>query len=181
MAHLPATLTEALTFDDVLLRPGHSRVMPSGVDVSTRITREITLNLPIVSAAMDTVTEARLAIAMAQAGGIGVIHQNLSPVDQAAEVRKVKRYESGMVVDPITIFPDASLADALKLMSVNGISGIPVVERGAHGGKGRLVGILTNRDVRFAQDQRQPIAELMTKNLVTVREGVGQEEAQRLL
>jgi IMP dehydrogenase len=181
MAHLPATLTEALTFDDVLLRPGHSRVMPSGVDVSTRITREITLNLPIVSAAMDTVTEARLAIAMAQAGGIGVIHQNLSPVDQAAEVRKVKRYESGMVVDPITIFPDASLADALKLMSSNGISGIPVVERGAHGGKGRLVGILTNRDVRFAQDQRQPIAELMTKNLVTVREGVGQEEAQRLL
>ncbi|CAJ0858799.1 IMP dehydrogenase [freshwater sediment metagenome] len=181
MAHLPATLTEALTFDDVLLRPGHSRVMPSGVDVSTRITREITLNLPIVSAAMDTVTEARLAIAMAQAGGIGVIHQNLSPVDQAAEVRKVKRYESGMVVDPITIFPDASLADALKLMSSNGISGIPVVERGAHGGKGRLVGILTNRDVRFAQDQRQPIAELMTKTLVTVREGVGQEEAQRLL
>lgn len=181
MALSPATLTEALTFDDVLLRPGHSRVMPSGVDVSTRITREITLNLPIVSAAMDTVTEARLAIAMAQAGGIGVIHQNLSPVDQAAEVRKVKRYESGMVVDPITIFPDASLADALKLMSSNGISGIPVVERGPHGGKGRLVGILTNRDVRFAQDQRQPIAELMTKNLVTVREGVGQEEAQRLL
>ncbi|GLI92889.1 IMP dehydrogenase [Methylocystis echinoides] len=181
MAHLPAALTEALTFDDVLLRPGHSRVMPSMVDVTTRITREITLNLPIVSAAMDTVTEARLAIAMAQAGGLGVIHQNLSPVEQAAEVRKVKRYESGMVVDPITIFPDASLADALKLMSSNGISGIPVVERGAHGGKGRLVGILTNRDVRFAQDQRQPIAELMTRDLVTVREGVGQEEAQRLL
>ncbi|MGJ0506227.1 MAG: IMP dehydrogenase [Methylocystis sp.] len=181
MAHLPATLTEALTFDDVLLRPGHSLVMPSAVDVTTRITREITLNLPIVSAAMDTVTEGRLAIAMAQAGGLGVIHQNLSPVDQAAEVRKVKRYESGMVVDPITIFPDASLADALKLMSSNGISGIPVVERGPHGGKGRLVGILTNRDVRFAQDQRQPIAELMTKTLVTVREGVGQEEAQRLL
>jgi len=181
MARLTATLTEALTFDDVLLRPGHSRVMPSGVDITTRFTREITLNLPIVSAAMDTVTEARLAIAMAQAGGIGVIHQNLSPSDQAAEVRKVKRYESGMVVDPITIFPDATLADALYLMSSNGISGIPVVERGAGGGKGRLVGILTNRDVRFAQDKRQPIAELMTKKLVTIREGVGQEEARRLL
>ncbi|QGM98870.1 IMP dehydrogenase [Methylocystis parvus] len=181
MARLTATLIEALTFDDVLLRPGHSRVMPSGVDITTRLTREITLNLPIVSAAMDTVTEARLAIAMAQAGGIGVIHQNLSPSDQAAEVRKVKRYESGMVIDPITIFPDATLADALYLMSSNGISGIPVVERGAVGGKGRLVGILTNRDVRFAQDKRQPIAELMTKKLVTIREGVGQEEARRLL
>ncbi|MEK4034366.1 IMP dehydrogenase [Methylocystis sp. IM3] len=181
MAHLPAALTEALTFDDVLLRPGHSRVMPSGVDISTRLTREITLNLPIVSAAMDTVTEARLAIAMAQAGGIGVIHQNLSPSDQAAEVRKVKRYESGMVVDPITIFPDATLADALHLMAANGISGIPVVERSATGGKGKLVGILTNRDVRFAQDRREPIAELMTKKLVTIREGVGQEEARRLL
>ncbi|BDV34251.1 IMP dehydrogenase [Methylocystis iwaonis] len=181
MARLPATLTEALTFDDVLLRPGHSRVMPSTVDITTRLTREITLNLPIVSAAMDTVTEARLAIAMAQAGGIGVIHQNLTPSDQAAEVRKVKRYESGMVVDPITIFPDATLADALYLMAQNGISGIPVVERGATSGKGKLVGILTNRDVRFAQDKRQPIAELMTKKLVTVREGVDQAEAQRLL
>ncbi|MGJ0393505.1 MAG: IMP dehydrogenase [Methylocystis sp.] len=181
MARLPATLTEALTFDDVLLRPGHSRVMPSTVDISSRLTREITLNLPIISAAMDTVTEARLAIAMAQAGGIGVIHQNLSPADQAAEVRKVKRYESGMVVDPITIFPDATLADALSLMASNGISGIPVVERGPNGVKGTLVGILTNRDVRFAQDKSQPIAELMTKKLVTVREGVRQEEAQRLL
>ncbi|PPD40863.1 MAG: IMP dehydrogenase [Methylocystis sp.] len=181
MARMPATLTEALTFDDVLLRPGHSRVMPSGVDITTRLTREITLNLPIVSAAMDTVTEARLAIAMAQAGGIGVIHQNLSPADQAAEVRKVKRYESGMVVDPITIFPEATLADALSLMASNGISGIPVVERAADGGKGRLVGILTNRDVRFAEDKSQPIAELMTKKLVTVREGVEKGEAQRLL
>ena len=181
MAKTPATLPEALTFDDVLLRPGHSRVMPSHVDVSSRLTREITLNLPIVSSAMDTVTEARMAIAMAQAGGIGVIHQNLSPVEQAAEVRKVKRYESGMVVDPITIFPDETLADALALMSAQGISGIPVVERGAGAAKGKLVGILTNRDVRFAQDNRQPIAELMTKNLVTVREGVGKTEAQRLL
>lgn len=181
MAKTPATLPEALTFDDVLLRPGHSRVMPSHVDVSSGLTREITLNLPIVSSAMDTVTEARMAIAMAQAGGIGVIHQNLSPAEQAAEVRKVKRYESGMVVDPITIFPDETLADALALMSTQGISGIPVVERGAGAAKGKLVGILTNRDVRFAQDNRQPIAELMTKNLVTVREGVGKTEAQRLL
>jgi IMP dehydrogenase len=181
MAISPVTLTEALTFDDVLLRPGHSRVMPSSVDVTSRLTREISLNLPIVSAAMDTVTEARLAIAMAQAGGIGVLHQNLSPAAQAAEVRKVKRYESGMVIDPITIFPDETLADALALMAGHGISGIPVVERAGDGGKGKLVGILTNRDVRFAQDRSQPVAELMTKKLVTVREGVGQAEAQRLL
>jgi IMP dehydrogenase len=172
---------EALTFDDVLLRPGHSRVMPSGVDVSSRLTRDITLNLPIVSAAMDTVTEARLAIAMAQAGGLGVIHQNLSPEAQAAEVRKVKRYESGMVVDPITIFPDETLADALASMARFGISGIPVVERAPGGKKGRLVGILTNRDVRFAQDKSQPVAELMTRQLVTVREGGDQDEARRLL
>jgi IMP dehydrogenase len=155
--------------------------MPSHVDVTSRLTREITLNLPIVSSAMDTVTEARMAIAMAQAGGIGVIHQNLSPAEQAAEVRKVKRYESGMVVDPITIFPDETLADALALMSAQGISGIPVVERGTGATKGKLVGILTNRDVRFAQDNRQQIAELMTKDLVTVREGVGKTEAQCLL
>ena len=174
-------LHEALTFDDVLLRPSHSLVMPSQVDISTRLTRDITLNLPIISSAMDTVTEARLAIAMAQAGGLGVIHQNLTPAAQAAEVRKVKRYESGMVVDPITIYPDETLADALALMARNGISGIPVVERG-HGEKpGRLVGILTNRDVRFADNMREPVAELMTKQLITVREGVDQEEARRLL
>ncbi|MFY9629663.1 MAG: IMP dehydrogenase [Methylocystis sp.] len=172
---------EALTFDDVLLRPGHSTVAPSMVDVSTRLTRDIVLHLPLISAAMDTVTEARLAIAMAQAGGIGVIHQNLSADEQAAEVRKVKRYESGMVVDPITIHPDETLADALALMARHGISGIPVVERGQGEKKGKLVGILTNRDVRFAQDKRQPIFELMTKTLITVREGVNQDEAQRLL
>jgi len=181
MAQITATLTEALTFDDVLLRPGHSRVMPSGVDTTSRLTRDISLNLPIVSAAMDTVTEGRLAIAMAQAGGIGVIHQNLSPEAQAAEVRKVKRYESGMVVNPITIFPDETLADALALMAGHGISGFPVVERAAGGGRGRLVGILTNRDVRFAQDRRQPVSELMTKTLVTVREGVSESEARHLL
>ena len=180
MALSHATLPEALTFDDVLLRPGHSRVMPSSVDISTRLTRDITLNLPIISAAMDTVTEARLAIAMAQAGGIGVIHQNLSPAAQAAEVRKVKRYESGMVVDPITIFPDETLADALALMARNGISGIPVVERGRRRqGQARRHSHQSRRALRGGP--RQPIAELMTKKLITVREGVEQEEAQRLL
>ncbi|MCC2106523.1 MAG: IMP dehydrogenase, partial [Hyphomicrobiales bacterium] len=160
-------LVEALTFDDVLLRPGHSEIMPSGVDIRSRLTREIALNLPIISSAMDTVTEARLAIAMAQAGGIGVIHRNLEPEEQAEEVRKVKRYESGMVVNPITIFPDQTLADALAIMARYSISGIPVVER-AQGDKnsdkpGKLCGILTNRDVRFADNQAQPVSELMTR------------------
>jgi IMP dehydrogenase len=175
------TIHEGLAFDDVLLRPGHSTVMPSGVDVSTRLTRSISLHLPILSSAMDTVTEARLAIAMAQAGGMGVIHRNLTPEQQAEEVRKVKRFESGMVVDPITIFPDATLADALALMKRASISGIPVVERGYDGKSGRLVGILTNRDVRFADDPREPIAELMTRKVVTVGEGVSKDEARRLL
>ena len=178
-------LVEALTFDDVLLRPGHSEIMPSGVDIRSRLTREIALNLPIISSAMDTVTEARLAIAMAQAGGIGVIHRNLEPEEQAEEVRKVKRYESGMVVNPITIFPDQTLADALAIMARYSISGIPVVER-AQGDKnsdkpGKLCGILTNRDVRFADNQAQPVSELMTRELITVREGVGKDEARRLL
>ena len=175
------SLVEALTFDDVLLRPGHSEVMPSGVDLRTRLTRGIALNLPIISSAMDTVTEARLAIAMAQAGGIGVIHRNLEPEEQAEEVRKVKRYESGMVVNPITIFPDETLADALALMRRHSISGIPVVERAGSAKAGKLVGILTNRDVRFADNDAQPVSELMTRNLITVREGVGKEEARRLL
>jgi IMP dehydrogenase len=176
-----APLPEGLAFDDVLLRPGYSEYMPGQVDTSSRLTKSIRLNMPIMSAAMDTVTEARLAIAMAQAGGIGVIHRNLSPEDQAEEVRKVKRYESGMVVDPITIFPDATLADALDLMRRSSISGIPVVERGGNGKTGKLVGILTNRDVRFADDPREPVGELMTRKVVTVREGVGQDEARRLL
>jgi IMP dehydrogenase len=161
------TFPEGLAFDDVLLRPGYSTYMPSEVDTSARLTRTIRLNLPILSSAMDTVTEARLAVAMAQ--------------DQAEEVRKVKRYESGMVVDPITIFPDATLADALSLMRRSSISGIPVVERGANGKGAKLVGILTNRDVRFADDPSQPIGELMTRKVVTVREGVGKDEARRLL
>ena len=174
----------ALTFDDVLLQPGHSTVMPGQTSVATRIADGIELNLPILSAAMDTVTEARLAIAMAQAGGIGVIHRNLTPVEQAEQVRQVKKFESGMVVNPVTIGPDATLGDAQALMKAYGISGIPVVENGGNGGQktGRLVGILTNRDVRFASDPAQKIAELMTRdNLITVSESVSQDEAKRLL
>jgi IMP dehydrogenase len=175
---------EALTFDDVLLRPGRSEVLPFEADISTRLTRTIPLNLPIVSSAMDTVTEARLAIAMAQAGGLGVIHRNLDPEAQAEQIRQVKKFESGMVVNPVVIGPDATLADAITLMQAHRISGIPVVEGAGKGGyvKGRLIGILTNRDVRFASDPEQPVRELMTRdNLVTVRETVSQEEAKRLL
>jgi IMP dehydrogenase len=177
---LNGAVGEALTFDDVLLRPGLSDVLPSEVDIRSRITREIALNIPIVASAMDTVTEAAMAIAMAQAGGIGIIHRNMEPDQQAALVRQVKKFESGMVVNPLTIHPDAMLADALALMQEHRISGIPVVT-GAKA-PGRLVGILTNRDVRFATDPRQKVAELMTKErLVTVREGVSQDEAKRLL
>ncbi len=178
-----ATGALALTFDDVLLQPGHSEVMPGQTDVRTRIAGDIELNIPILSAAMDTVTEARLAIAVAQAGGIGVIHRNFSPVQQAEEVRQVKKFESGMVVNPVTIGPDATLADAQSLMRIHRISGIPVVRNGNGSGRpGRLVGILTNRDVRFASDPEQKVSELMTSdNLVTVRENVDQLEAKRLL
>ncbi len=175
------SLREALTFDDVLLQPGLSDVLPSEVDTRSRITPSIALNIPIVASAMDTVTEAKMAIAMAQAGGIGIIHRNLEPDHQAAQVRQVKKFESGMVVNPLTIHPDETLADALTLMKEHNISGIPVVERG-RGSPGKLAGILTNRDVRFATDPGQKVAELMTKDkLVTVREGVSQEEAKRLL
>ena len=173
---------EALTFDDVLLKPGLSDIMPSEADVRSRLTRTVTLNIPILSAAMDTVTEARLAIAMAQAGGIGVIHRNLSPEDQAEHVRRVKRFESGMVVNPVTIQPGATLQEALDLMQMHEISGIPVVEKKGNGRAGKLVGILTHRDVRFATNPEQPVSELMTKEkLVTVREGVSEEEAKKLL
>jgi IMP dehydrogenase len=175
-------LIEGLTFDDVLLRPGRSEVLPANADIRTRITKSISLNIPIMASAMDTVTEGNMAIAMAQNGGIGVIHRNLEPPAQAEQVRLVKKYESGMVMNPITIYPDETLADAFSLMKRNGISGIPVVERGPSGSKGKLVGILTNRDVRFATRQDQPVAELMTKDrLITVREGVTQDEAKRLL
>jgi IMP dehydrogenase len=173
----PSSGREALAFDDVLLQPGYSEVLPGEADLRTRLTRSIALNLPIISAAMDTVTEARLAIAMAQAGGIGVIHRNLTPDEQAEAVRQVKKFESGMVVNPVTIGPDATLAEALSLTKRYNISGIPVVAEG-----GRLVGILTNRDVRFATDPSQKVAELMTaKNLITVNDSVDQEEAKRLL
>jgi IMP dehydrogenase len=173
---------EAYTFDDVLLKPGPSDILPSDADIRSRITRSVPLNIPIIASAMDTVTEAHMAIAMAQAGGIGVIHRNLEPAQQAAQVRQVKKFESGMVVNPVTIQPDATLADALALMQEHHISGIPVVEGGGGGRAGKLVGILTNRDVRFATDRRQKVSELMTKErLVTVHDGVGQEEAKRLL
>jgi IMP dehydrogenase len=172
---------EALTFDDVLIRPGLSEVLPSDVDIRSRITRSISLNIPIVASAMDTVTESQMAIAMAQAGGIGVIHRNLEPEQQAAQVRQVKKFESGMVVNPLTIAPDGSLADALQLMADNRISGIPVVEGGGNGKAGKLVGIITNRDVRFATNPLQRVAELMTKKVVTVKEGVSHDEAKRLL
>ncbi|MFQ5971453.1 MAG: IMP dehydrogenase [Alphaproteobacteria bacterium] len=170
-------IREALTFDDVLLEPAESRVHPNMARTETRLTGGLDLGIPLLSSAMDTVTEANMAIAMAQAGGIGVIHRNLEPASQANEVRKVKRFEAGMVVDPITIGPDQSLAEALELMHVERISGIPVVDRPS----GRLAGILTNRDVRFADDPAQPVEELMTRDVVTVREGVSREEAQRLI
>ena len=166
-----------LTFDDVLLRPGESSVLPSQADTRTRVTREISLNIPVISSAMDTVTEADMAIVMAQLGGIGVLHRNLTVEEQVAAVRAVKRFESGMVVNPITMTPDQTLATALELMARHRISGIPVVEE-----NGKLVGILTNRDVRFAENMAQPVAELMTRqNLATVRVGVSQEEARRTL
>jgi IMP dehydrogenase len=166
-----------LTFDDVLLQPAESDILPSQADTRSRVTREIALNIPILSAAMDTVTEADMAIVMAQLGGLGVLHRNMEPEEQAAAVRAVKRFESGMVVNPITMTPDQSLADALELMSRHRISGIPVTET-----DGRLVGIITNRDVRFAENPNQPVSELMTKdNLVTVGPDVSQEEARRQL
>jgi len=177
-----ASPREALTFDDVLIRPGLSEVLPGEADIRSHITRSIAVNIPIVASAMDTVTESQMAIAMAQAGGIGVIHRNLEPEAQAAQVRQVKKFESGMVVNPLTIEPSAPLQEALDLMKENRISGVPVVEGGGNGKAGKLVGILTNRDVRFATDPRQRVAELMTMDdLITVREGVSQDEAKRLL
>jgi len=171
-------IRQALTFDDVLLVPAASHVLPNETDTRARLTRAISLGIPLLSAAMDTVTESALAIAMAEAGGIGVIHRNLGIAEQANEVRKVKKFEAGMVVNPVTIHPDETLADALRLMAEHRISGIPVVERGSN----RLAGIVTNRDVRFASNPKQPIAELMTKEqLVTVRETVDREDAKRLL
>ncbi len=186
LAKIITTITgeSALTFDDVLLQPARSDILPTETDISTYVTKDIALKLPILSSAMDTVTEANMAIAMAQAGGMGVIHKNLTAEQQAEQVRMVKSFESGMVVNPITIGPEATLADALALMQQSRISGIPVVENGGKGGRaiGKLVGILTNRDVRFASNPNQPIAELMTKdNLITVGDGVSKDEAKVLL
>lgn len=166
----------ALTFDDVLLVPAASEILPKQVDTRTRLTREIELGIPLMSAAMDTVTESSLAIAMAQHGGIGTIHKNMDSAAQADEVRRVKKFESGMVVNPLTLRPDATLADAHNLMDTHHISGIPITEQ-----DGKLVGILTNRDVRFATDMKQKVAELMTRELVTTEEGISKEEAKRLL
>jgi len=171
-------IREGLTFDDVLLEPGPSDVMPTQVDTSTRFTREISLNIPLVSAAMDTVTESRLAIAMAQNGGMGVLHRNLTVEEQADQVREVKRYESGMVINPLTINPDTPLSEVLAIKARRRISGFPVVEPGT----GKLVGILTNRDMRFEGSGDIPAKALMThENLITVREGVTQGEARDLL
>ncbi|WP_353199876.1 IMP dehydrogenase [Sandarakinorhabdus sp.] len=183
---MPARIKEprlGLTFDDVLLVPAASAIMPSMADTSTMVTRGISLNIPVMSSAMDTVTEANMAIAMAQMGGIGVLHRNLTVAEQALAVKQVKRFESGMVVNPVTLTPDQTLGDARALMASHGISGFPVVERvGPGGAPGRLVGIVTNRDLRFAENDAQPIAELMTRdNLVTVRPGVTEADARRLL
>ena len=160
-----ADIPLGLTFDDVLLQPLESAVLPSQADTRTFLTREIPLHIPMLSSAMDTVTEADMAIALAQLGGIGVLHRNLSVEEQASAVRQVKRFESGMVVNPITMTPDQSLAEALELMKSHRISGIPIVDK-----SGKLCGILTNRDVRFAENPRQKVSELMTSdNLATVR------------
>ncbi len=165
-----------LTFDDVLLKPAESDIVPSQASTKTQLTKGIALNIPVLSAAMDTVTEAEMAIVMAQMGGIGVLHRNLTIEEQCAAVRRVKRFESGMVVNPITIAPNATLGEAQAIMTQNKISGIPVTDGG------KLLGILTNRDVRFADNPMQPVKELMTsENLATVSEGVSQEEARRLL
>jgi len=171
-------IREGLTFDDVLLEPGRSEVMPTNVDTSTRLTREINLNIPIVSAAMDTVTESRLAIALAQAGGMGILHRNMSVTEHADQVREVKRYESGMVINPLTIHPDTTLAEVREITARRKISGFPVVERGS----GKLVGILTNRDMRFESDPAMKASEIMTtEGLITVREGIDPAEAKAIL
>jgi IMP dehydrogenase len=174
-----AEMAHYLTFDDVLLKPAYSEILPLDADLRTKITKNIELNIPIISSAMDTVTESKMAIAMAQCGGMGCIHKNLSIKDQADEVRKVKKFESGIVINPLTITPNQTLNDALHIMQQYGISGIPVVE--AVGSK-KLVGILTNRDVRFATDRKQPVYELMTKNnLITAKSNVSKQEAKQLL
>ena len=171
-------IREGLTFDDVLLEPGPSEIMPADADVSTRLTRDIKLNIPLLSSAMDTVTEARLAIAMAQAGGLGVLHRNLTVEEQAEQVRQVKRYESGMVVNPVTVSPDTTLGEVREIVARKKFTGFPVVDPAT----GRLLGMLTNRDMRFENDPSIKASALMTTgDLITVREGAGRMEAQELL
>ena len=170
-------IAEALAFDDVLLKPAASSVLPADVDVQTRLTRRINLNIPLISAAMDTVTESRLAITMAQHGGIGIIHKNLDIEEQAAQTASVKRFEAGMVFRPIRIREDKTLADALDLMRLHNISGIPVESKA----NGKLVGILTNRDVRFATDPKQPVRDMMTREVITVTDKITPDAARRLL
>lgn len=174
-------IRSALTFDDVLLEPGPSEVMPTQTDVRTRLTKTISLNIPLSSSAMDTVTEARLAIAMAQNGGIGVLHRNLSMKEQAKQVRQVKKFESGVVINPATVTPQTTLRDLKKLKDKTGFSGYPVVESDDPARPGKVVGIITNRDVRFAENLDQPVSALMTTNVITCREGTTEEEARRLL
>ena len=169
-------IPEALTFDDVLLMPAESAVLPAEVDISSRLTNSIKLNIPLISAAMDTVTESDMAIAMAQAGGIGVIHRNMSAEAQASEVYRVKRFESGLVLDPITVSPESSIGELRRMKSQNGFSGFPVVDD-----SGILVGIITNRDIRFVSDDSEKVSSMMTTDVVTVPEGVDSEEAKRLL
>jgi len=173
----PRFFGEGLTFDDVLLMPGYSQVLPRDVNIQTRLTKDITLNIPMLSAAMDTVTEATLAIALAREGGIGVLHKNMSIEEQSAQVRKVKRSESGLIIDPITLQPGNTIGDALRLMKENKIGGIPIVNNG-----GQLVGILTNRDLRFEDDPRKKVGEVMTKeNLITAPEGTDLKKAEKIL
>ncbi len=168
---------EALTFDDVLLVPAYSEVLPRDVDISTKLTRKIKLNIPFLSAAMDTVTEADLAIALAREGGLGVLHKNMSIEDQASQVRKVKRSESGMIIDPITLHVDATIGQALKMMEENKIGGIPIIDK-----TGKLQGIVTNRDLRFEEDMTRKVSEIMTtENLITAPEGTDLTKAQEIL
>jgi len=167
---------EGLTFDDVLLLPGYSQVLPRDVEIKTRLTKDITLNVPMLSAAMDTVTEANLAIALAREGGLGMLHKNMSIEEQAAQVRKVKRSESGLILDPVTLLANATIGDALKLMRENKIGGIPIIDKA-----GKLVGILTNRDLRFEDDPKRRVSEVMTKeNLYTAPEGTDLKKAEQL-
>ena len=168
---------EGLTFDDVLLVPAHSEVLPRDVDIKTKLTKDITLNIPLLSAAMDTVTEASLAIALAREGGIGILHKNMSIEKQVEQVRKVKRSESGLILDPITLQQNATIGDAQRLMRENKIGGIPVID-----GNGVLVGILTNRDLRFEEDRDKSVSEVMTKqNLITAPEGTDMQKAEGIL